>query len=44
MLALRLSDDTATELARIAEAEDRPVAQVVRQAVNQLIAARSAGK
>jgi predicted DNA-binding protein len=41
-MSLRLAEDKAAELAAIARADDMPVSEVVREAIDKHIAARRA--
>lgn len=43
-MSLRLSDDQAAELAAVARADDMPVSEAVRAAIDHHIAARRADK
>jgi predicted DNA-binding protein len=43
-MSLRLSEDKAAELAAIARADDMPVSEAVREAIDNHIAARRADK
>jgi predicted transcriptional regulator len=43
-MSLRLSDDMAAELAAVARAEDIPISEVVRKAIEHHITARRADK
>lgn len=43
-MSLRLPEDKAAELAAIARAEDMPVSEVVREAIDNHITARRADK
>lgn len=43
-MSLRLSDEMAAELAAVARAEDVPISEVVREAIERHIAVRRADK
>jgi predicted transcriptional regulator len=43
-MSLRLSDDQAAELAAVARADEMPVSEAVREAIDNHIAARRADK
>jgi len=43
-MSLRLPEDQAAELAAVARADDMPVSEVVREAIDNHIAARRADK
>lgn len=43
-MSLRLPEDKAAELAAVARADDMPVSEVVREAIDNHIAARRADK
>lgn len=43
-MSLRLPEDKAAELAAVARADDMPVAEVVREAIDNHIAARRADR